>query len=32
VIPTLGRHRQEDREFKTNLGYIARDPVSKKKN
>jgi hypothetical protein len=24
VIPALGRLRQEDREFKSSLGYIAR--------
>jgi hypothetical protein len=24
VIPALGRTRQEDQEFKANLGYIAR--------
>jgi hypothetical protein len=31
VIPGLRRLRQEDREFKTNLGYIVRPCVKKPK-
>jgi hypothetical protein len=31
VIPTLGRLRQEDHEFETNLGYIARTCLKKAK-
>jgi hypothetical protein len=32
VIPALGRLRQEDCKFKSNLGYIARtSPLQKKK-
>jgi hypothetical protein len=30
IILVLGRQRQEDREFKANLGFIS-DPVSKTK-
>jgi hypothetical protein len=29
IIPTFGRLRQENLEFKDSLAYIARDPVSK---
>jgi hypothetical protein len=31
VIPALGRLWWEDLEFQTNLGYIAKNPVSEKK-
>jgi hypothetical protein len=31
IIPTFGRLRQENLEFKDSLAYIARDPVSKEK-
>jgi hypothetical protein len=31
VIPALGKHRQEDFEFKTNVGYIARPYLKKEK-
>jgi hypothetical protein len=30
AIPVLGRLRQEDREFKAGLGYVARSCLKKK--
>jgi hypothetical protein len=31
LIPTLGRLRQEDHEFKVNLGYMVRPCLKKRK-
>jgi hypothetical protein len=32
VIPAIRRLRQEDQEFKTNLSYVHRETILKKKN